>query len=266
MKKNKKIYGDNGHFFNDAQEARDRYRKKKFIDKINVFMFIYPILTLIVIFLAGNYCDEGNGGFWFFLLFYQLMVVETVLAMLVEFLETRGFSSAFLIPLGMGIYGCFNTVYYHHHGSSGFAVIFLRSFILIPLIFALLGAMDVYRMIKAKYHSRFVCVELVRARCVDCTEYSSIINLFRFIGRVMIKYCATYRFNYNGKDYVAKSALIYDNRCIDGLYDFLVNPDHPREIYDPSTTDESVLSIIIKALRSVILPIAIAVLIKKCII
>ena len=266
MKKNKKIYGDNGHFFNDAQEARDRYRKKKLIDKIKVFIFIYPILTLIVIILAGKYCDESNGLFWFLLLFFQLVAGASALAMLVEFLETRGFSSVYLISVGMGIYCCFNTVYYHHHGTSGLVVTLLRSFILIPLIFALLGAMNVYRMIKAKYHSRFVCVELVRARCVDCIEYTSRINLFGIIKRVMIKYCATYRFDYNGKKYFAKSALIYDNRCIGDSYDILVNPDHPREISDPSTTDESVLSIIIKALRSVILPIAIAVLIKKCII
>ena len=122
-----------------------------------------------------------------------------------------------------------------------------------PLLFAAIGVFSLYSSLKARLHTKKVCTELITAKCVDKAVFSTTIN-----GRTTYKFAPTYEYEYGDKEYTSTAFKTPEDRIIGDDYEILVNPDKPKEIYDPTSVDAGVGGMVATAIFLIALPLTLS--------
>lgn len=118
---------------------------------------------------------------------------------------------------------------------------------------AAIGSYSLFDSLKAKYHTKNACTELITAKCVDISTISTTIN-----GRTTYKYVHTYEYEYNDEEYVSTAFKTPEKHIVGDNYEILVNPYKPKEIYDPTSIEDSTAGIVLTGVFLVALPIAVS--------
>lgn len=245
-------YDESGHYY-DASNDSAQNEFAKTIDKIlGALMLIWFAVTVILMVILSKSSDKSNK--WLIvILFFQLFIVMGVFGIVSDLIKKQRFQKGLLLSIIIGAGGCIVTLMIHNSEGEKREFLLKLIAVLFPLIFAGIGIGSIVNSLKAKYHTKDLCTMPINAKCVDVSTISTTVN-----GRTTYKYVPTYEYEYNGESYTSSAYKTPEERVTGSNYDILVNPDKPKEIYDPTSIDARTSSIVLTAIFLVLLPIAIS--------
>ena len=247
-------YDENGYYSNDSENSGEKGVAAVFTKVMSVILLIWFFVSIILMIVIAN--SEREEKAWLIVvLFFQLFAVFGLFGLISDLITKGRIQKAMFVPLIIGAGGCIVSFVIHNSEGEQREKILKILEVCFPLIFTAAGIYKLFGSIRTKYHTKNICTELVTAKCVDISTISTTIN-----GRTTYKYVPTYEYEYNDETYTSTAYKTPEHRIVGDNYEILVNPDKPKEIYDPASVDESTESMVLTALFFVILPTAISVI------
>lgn len=243
-------YDENGYYSDESD------KNSGFADKLNKIFGIITIIWFsvsVILMIVLSHSEREDKTWLIVILFFQVFAVLGILSIISELVTKGRFQKGLLLLVATGVGGC--TISYVIHSTEGeqrdkFLKILAVCF---PLLFTAAGIYNIFSSLRTKYHTKNVCTEYVSAKCVDISTISTTIN-----GKTTYKYVPTYEYEYDNENYTSSAYKTPEQRTVGDNYEILVNPDKPKEIYDPTSVDDSMVSIVLTALFLVLLPTAIS--------
>lgn len=245
-------YDENGKYCDDSNDSADNGLAKTFDKIIGAMLLIWFVVTVILMIVLSQSSDKSNS--WLILiLFFQLFAVFGVFGIVSDLIKKHRFQKALLLPLVIGAGGCIITLLIQNSEGEKREFILKLLAVLFPLVFAAIGTGIVVSSLRAKYHTKNVCTEPVNAKCVDVATLSTTVN-----GRTTYKFVPTYEYEYEGESYTSTVYKTPEYRVVGNSYDILINPDKPKEAFDPYSVEAGTGSIVLTAIFLIALPAAIS--------
>ena len=247
-------YDENGYYSSDSDNSGENGIGAVISKIMGVIMIIWFVVSAILMIIMAN-IEREDTAWIIVILFFQVFAVVGIFGIISDLITKSRVQKGLFLPLIIGAGGCIIT--YAIHSSEGEEKEHLLKVlaVLFPLLFAAIGIYSLGSSLKAKLHSKNACTELITAKCVDRAVYSTTIN-----GQTTYKYAPTYEYEYNGVEYTSTAFKTPEDRIIGNDYDILVNPNKPKEIYDPTSVDASTGGMVLTSIFLIVLPLALSAL------
>lgn len=245
-------YDENGYYSGESDNSGENGIGAVFSKVMGVILLIWFIVSMILMIVIAN--SEREEKAWLIVvLFFQIFAVFGLFGIISDLITKSRLQKSLFLPLIIGAGGCFISFAIHNSQGDEREHLLKMLAAAFPLLFAAIGVFSLYSSLKARLHTKKVCTELITAKCVDKAVFSTTIN-----GRTTYKFAPTYEYEYGDKEYTSTAFKTPEDRIIGDDYEILVNPDKPKEIYDPTSVDAGVGGMVATAIFLIALPLALS--------
>ncbi|WP_294410454.1 hypothetical protein [uncultured Ruminococcus sp.] len=248
-------YDENGNYYN-ADNDNSKSGLASVFEKILGFTAVgWFFMTIALMFITA----QKEGREWLVVvLFFQLFAAIGLISLIAEAIGKSRLQKGAFVPIAIGTAGIIITFAMKNSDEAGREKIFKLLLVGFLLLFPVIGTIHVISAFVERSRSGDKCTMAISAACTDVYIIRITVN-----GSTTYKYIPTYEYEYEGETYTRKAQKTLQRREKGLNYDIYVNPDDPKEIYDPDAVKRGIAGIIAEIVFAIMIPSALAVLLVK---